>query len=289
MTSKILLNYKNSLFYPNLPTGVDLPFIIGLYPVCHTTAKLSVPNFHEDLEISFFLKGGATCIREDRFYDVQAGDTVISNAYVPHHMVVTQNGMSYFAITISNSFCKYNSIDTNALRFQEHIHDEQLASLFYQAITIYKSNTTWRNAALKAKVLEILVFLYQNYSTSQVATLPMSHKSWKYIYTAIQYIKENFSRKLSVPEIAQYAGISESHFMREFKRITGSSVTGYINTARCEYARNLLQSGKYKIKDVATLCGCENEEYFTKVFKKHTGQSPSAYIKSILAQSSENL
>lgn len=280
MASKILLNYKNAVFYPNFPTDTDLPITIGLYPICHTTAKGSTWNFHEDLELVFYLKEGADASREDRVYHIQAGDVMVANSYVPHHMTVTKDGMGYFTMIIPNSFCKYNSIDVTTLHFQEHIHDDRLIALFYQAIDLFKADAPWRNAALKAKALEILVFLYQNYSTPQVAQPPMVDKSWKYIYAAIQYIKENISQKLTVAQIAEYAGASESHFMREFKRITGSTVTAYINTARCEYAESLLQSRKYKVKEAAALCGFENEEYFTKVFKKHTGKTPSEYMKA---------
>lgn len=280
MSSKILLNYKNAVFYPNFSTDTDLQISMGLYPVCHVTARISPLNFHEDLEIIFFLKEGADCIQEDKLFHIVPGDVVIANAYVPHQLKVTKNGMGYFTMIIPNSFCKYNSMDATTLHFQEQIHDDRLIALFYQAIDLFKADAPWRNIALKAKVLEILVFLYQNYSTSQAAHPPMVDKSWKYIYAAIQYIKENISQKLTVAEIAEYAGASQSHFMREFKRITGSTVTAYINTARCEYAESLLQSQKYKVKETAALCGFENEEYFTKVFKKHTGRTPSEYIKS---------
>lgn len=283
MTSKILLNYKNAVFYPNFPTNADLPITIGLHPVCHTTAKGATWNFHEDLELTFFFKEGADVFRENRVYHIQAGDLMVANSYVTHHMTVTKDGMGYITLIIPNGFCKYNSIDITTLYFQERIHDERLIQIFYKLTDLYKSDAPWRTAAIKLTVLEILMLLWQNYSTPQEAQPPMLDKSWKYIYTAIQYIKENISRKLTVAEIAEYAGASESHFMREFKRITGATVTSYINTARCEYAENLLQTGKYKIKEVAALCGFENEEYFTKVFKKHCGQAPSDYIKSIHA------
>ena len=280
MSSKILLNYKKAVFYPNFSTDTDLQITMALFPICHTTAKTSVLNFHEDLELTFFLREGADCIWGENIHSIQAEDVMVANAYVPHQLLVTKDGMGYFTFIIPNSFCKYNSIDVTTLHFQEHIHDQQLIRLFYETIDIFKTDAPWRNAALKAKVLEILVFLYQNYSTPQAAQPPMVDKSWKYIYAAIQYIKENISRKLTVAQIAEYAGASESHFMREFKRITGSTVTGYINTARCEYAESLLQSQKYKVKEAAALCGFENEEYFTKVFKKHTGRTPSEYIKA---------
>lgn len=279
MPSKIMLNYENALFYPNFSTDPDLKIIAALFPLCHTTAPCTSLNFHEDLEIVFFLKEGADCIQKDTVYHIAPGDVVVANAYVPHQLRVTKDGMGYFTFVIPNSFCKFNSIDVTKLYFQERIRDDRLTALFYQAIEVFKADAPWRNAALKAKILEILVYLYQSYSTPQEAQPPVQDRGWKYVYAAIQYIRGNLSKKLTVAEVAEYAGASEAHFMREFKRITGASVTGYINTARCEYAQTLLQIGSYKIKETAALCGFENEEYFTKVFKKHIGQTPSEYAR----------
>ena len=70
------------------------------------------------------------------------------------------------------------------------------------------------------------------------------------------------------------------HFLREFKKKTGFTLSNYINIIRCKYAKELLYSGKYTVKEVALLCSFDNFSYFTNVFKKHTGSLPSDYIKA---------
>lgn len=75
-------------------------------------------------------------------------------------------------------------------------------------------------------------------------------------------------------------GLSEYHFMREFKKTMGHTLSSYINILRCEEAKLLLQSGQYQIKEVALLCGFEVESYFAKVFRKYTGMLPSEFVKT---------
>lgn len=88
-------------------------------------------------------------------------------------------------------------------------------------------------------------------------------------------MKANFAQRLTSDEIAASAGLSKFHFLREFKRITGRTPTHYLNAIRCEYARSLLKSGRYSVKEAAFLCGFTNNSYFSSVFLKYTGMLPS--------------
>lgn len=280
MDSKIMLFSQGDMFYPSIPTNNDLPFSYGLFRNCSISTPTTMRNYHEDLELVFFIKGHADVVCGEQVHHVQAGDVIVCNSYVPHQLVLTEDHMGYFALTIRSDFCKYNSIDVTSLWFTELIQDEQLNRLFYKFIDIIKLEVPYQRAALKLAVLDILVFLYRDYSRPHTITPPTKDAGWKYVYAAIQYIRENISKKLTVAEIAHAAGASEAHFMREFKRITGQTLTTYINYIRCENAETLLQNKKYKIKEVAALCGFENEAYFTKVFKKLVGQTPSEYVKA---------
>jgi AraC-like DNA-binding protein/uncharacterized protein (DUF3820 family) len=87
------------------------------------------------------------------------------------------------------------------------------------------------------------------------------------------YIKENLTKKLTLDEIAANVGLSKYYFLRQFKKITGYTVIDYVNIIRCEYAQELLRSEKYKVKEVALLCGFDNFSYFTNVYKKYTGKN----------------
>ena len=65
---------------------------------------------------------------------------------------------------------------------------------------------------------------------------------------------------------------------RLFKRKVGISLNEYINVYRIEKAKILLCENKYKIYEVAKLCGFNNNaKHFSYVFKKLTGVLPRNY------------
>ena len=91
-------------------------------------------------------------------------------------------------------------------------------------------------------------------------------------------MRANYARKITSDDIAASAGLSKFHFQREFKRITGRTPNYYLNAIRCIYARRLLESGGYSVKEAAILCGFTNYSYFSSVFSRYTGLLPSQVL-----------
>jgi len=97
----------------------------------------------------------------------------------------------------------------------------------------------------------------------------------KIINNAMAYIHKHFTEsELCIADLASMSALSESHFRKKFKRITGISPLQYINDLRCSYAVELLESNFYKIYEVAEMSGFNDSKYFSTVIKKRTGKSP---------------
>lgn len=97
------------------------------------------------------------------------------------------------------------------------------------------------------------------------------------ILNTIDYIHEHFTEPmLTIPRLSQISSLSETYFRKEFKRITGVSPLQYINDLRIAHALELLESGYYKIYEIAEKSGFSDSKYFSTVIKKATGYSPKA-------------
>ena len=107
----------------------------------------------------------------------------------------------------------------------------------------------------------------------------ISKKDDKLIETAAKNIKASVNQKLSLIDLAQTTGLSYVQFLRRFKSYTGMSPSDYVSTLRLKKAQSILSETELPIKDIATLCGFENEYYFSNFFKKKMGMSPSAFRK----------
>jgi YesN/AraC family two-component response regulator len=94
---------------------------------------------------------------------------------------------------------------------------------------------------------------------------------------AENYVMENFTRKISLHEIASIAGLSAPYFSTIFKEEMGENLSKYINRLRVERASRLLLETDMSLCDIAGACCFEDQSWFSKIFKAYTGISPGKY------------
>lgn len=83
--------------------------------------------------------------------------------------------------------------------------------------------------------------------------------------------------KMEISECARFCKISQSHFCRIFKEITGQSPQQYIINVRIDRAKELLTFTEHSVAQIAEATGFEDQNYFARVFKKKVGMTPSDY------------
>ncbi len=94
------------------------------------------------------------------------------------------------------------------------------------------------------------------------------------------YIDTNYKNvNLSVSYLAEYLGISETHFRNLFKKAFGEAPSQYIISRRLQAAKELLRHVFLPLEDVAVQCGFSSCHYFIRTFKKHMGTTPAQYRK----------
>jgi AraC-like DNA-binding protein/ligand-binding sensor protein len=94
---------------------------------------------------------------------------------------------------------------------------------------------------------------------------------------AERFIWENYSRKISLKEIADISGLSAPYFSTIFKDEMGENLSNYLNRLRVEKASTMLRETDSPISGISVACGFEDQSWFSKVFKCYTGFSPSKY------------
>ncbi len=100
------------------------------------------------------------------------------------------------------------------------------------------------------------------------------------IYRTIDYIKVNYSDKLTLEELAANVGLSRTYLSGVFRKEVGMSLFSYITRFRVEVGKMLLLDTKLDIVDIAAECGFPDQSYFTRVFRSATGVSPKTYRNS---------
>ena len=126
---------------------------------------------------------------------------------------------------------------------------------------------------LSAEVYQLLITLAEiKRSQSEVSTPEDVLKMQSFIH-------ENFASKISVRDIADFAGMSEATIRRRFAEYLDISPVEYLNSIRLERAAAMLRSSDMPIKEVGFSCGFNSALYFTESFRKSFNCTPSAYRK----------
>jgi two-component system response regulator YesN len=97
------------------------------------------------------------------------------------------------------------------------------------------------------------------------------------IKKAVQYINDNYNKKISLEDIAGYVGISKYYFSVLFKKEKDITFSSYLNTVRIEKAKQLLKNPQTTINDVVDEIGFNDAQYFSKTFKKYVGMTVTEY------------
>lgn len=84
---------------------------------------------------------------------------------------------------------------------------------------------------------------------------------------------------LSQVQVADLFRISNYTLSRLFKNHVGVGFAEYLTAKRLEYAKELLLTTSYSVKEVAAMAGFSGENYFSRTFKLYEGASPSSFRK----------
>lgn len=90
----------------------------------------------------------------------------------------------------------------------------------------------------------------------------------------IDYIKDNFTEKISLDILSEKFGFSKNYICGMFSKYLNTSLTCYLTEIRMAHAQKLLKDSKLLMKEVAMECGYEEYYHFSRVFKAYYGISP---------------
>lgn len=102
------------------------------------------------------------------------------------------------------------------------------------------------------------------------------------VRNAITFISENLQRPISSRDVANHVCLSRNHFAVQFKMVTGSTPSAFINRLRIDRAKKLIiEKPHWSFKIVAEHCGFSDAYYFSKIFKDYTSQSPRDFKQAV--------
>lgn len=189
-----------------------------------------------------------------------------------------ENPWKYYWVGLSGRHLKsYISLttikDSVVLKYPDN---SQSASIIMEICHFTKnnqdssSNTVW----YKFKVYELLWILSKEFRDKDYS-LELPQRSYEEI--AFDYIQSNYTKRMTITDVANYIGISRSYLYRLFKHKYELSPQEFLQEKRLQTAKKLLKNTSQTINEVAYGVGYENQLLFSKNFKKEFGMSPTRY------------
>ncbi len=103
------------------------------------------------------------------------------------------------------------------------------------------------------------------------------------VKAATDYIAENYTRSVSLGDLARAAHVDKCYLVTLFKKHTGVSPVRYLIRYRVSVACKLL-GDDLSVTEIGARCGFSDPTNFFVRFKQVTGLTPSAYRKTMLPE-----
>jgi len=128
---------------------------------------------------------------------------------------------------------------------------------------------------------------YPKYTQDLLSTLIISEifilqdqalsKSNKIVNEISEWVRINIEQPITLESVAQHFQYSPNHLSAIFKKTKGIGIKEYINKTKINYAKQLLLTTNYSIKQIAAMLNFSYQNQFINYFKYHENISPSKY------------
>ncbi len=133
-----------------------------------------------------------------------------------------------------------------------------------------KENTEDAHTILKALLMHLMTNIRLDLKATNASAETLFFK-------ARQYMEDNLSKKISLDDIANHLGVSNSFFRKEFQKESGIAPATFLGRVRLQTSKYLLLSSNYSIKEISVKCGFSTSDYYCKFFRDNTGMTPSEF------------
>ncbi len=155
--------------------------------------------------------------------------------------------------------------------------DEYVDSCFSQMMEA-KSLQKGREIRMLGCLYLFLSHLFEQNGKEHFSDRTESRKEM-YIHKAVEYIEMNYSRKMSISELAHHIGLDRSYLGSVFKGQLNISPQDFLMHYRIDRACELMKNDTLSIGDISRSVGYDDQLLFSKLFRRIKGMPPREYRK----------
>jgi AraC-like DNA-binding protein len=244
-------------------------------------------HFHDTYQIELVTAGTKHCYYNGMNYHVGPGSIIVINPGETH-----TGGTANDCMLICSAFYPtdddWKEIFRTTCDDSKSVSAPRFSNLTFDNVETTRSLKKLFNRQLEAQdemiVKEIYVEVLIQLASRSAGPQQQDDLDTAYykacVARAIEFIRDNYQKNLTLNQVARVAYISPFHFLRVFRKIIGMTVHQYIICMKMEHAKSLLAKG-HSIGHTFTSLGFADQTHFTKLFRKTTGLTPRQYQQAI--------
>lgn len=254
-----------------------------IYECGYEKCKPREPYQYEQINyylIHYILEGEGLFFINDNVYHLKKGDLFLIPPYTDNNYYpIISNPWIYRWVGFNGSKSKElltNIGFSDTIFIQNYVKDNFINTCFRNIFKNCNKND------LVTALGNLYIFfgkLSKDVKNNNRATI---NPSENYVNSVIDYININYSKDISIIDIADKINLNRSYLFKIFKQHMNMSPQQYLINFRLNKACELLRKSSYPINEISFLVGFKSSTYFSKIFSKYKKQSPINYRKNFI-------
>lgn len=274
-----------SELYENKKRGT-FDFPIELYYVDKNSPRYHMPlHWHLEYELILVQQGTLDLSIDGNVVELNGGDCAwigdgVVHGGIPHNCIYECICFDLGTLLHDTPVCSRSAAEFLSDKsgfttvFKKDSDCMMLADKLFECMETEQHGYEWTTVGLMWQLMGKMLSLKE-----QNEYLNKDRGKINRLKNVLTYIRSNYDEEITLPELAQVAGMSPRYFCRAFSKITNKTPIEYLNYYRIEMAGEKLLMTEKTVTEIALSCGFNDLSYFSKMFSKQKGVSPTAYRK----------
>lgn len=251
-------------------------------------------HWHNDLEINLIREGEAVFQVYQKSYRVRTGEGFLLNRNVPHSCSSPGNEhVRYSTILVRPDFL-YGDFGSDVERkcFQPFLQNSAIPCIYLagfdengkeilqklnQVEEAFDRKRFCYELKIKGLLCEAFAMILYGHRQELTKFVSANLQELERLEKMLNYLNMHFTEVISLQDLADQVHLSREVCCRLFKKMTGKTITGYLEEYRVNKSFSLVQSGQYSMTQITEMVGFSNPSRFASAFRKRFGCNPGEY------------
>jgi AraC family transcriptional regulator len=237
--------------------------------------NLRIPrHVHDTAVMSFALNGSFTESNTSSEYTCEQFGLSVNPAGESHSSCFGSNEARGLVIEVKPRALSLIQEASKALDRPLYVQGAEPTRVALRVYRELRSADNVSSLVVEGLLLELVAIAFRDGVKRESGKPPL------WLLRARDYLHANFSKRISLQQIAQVAGVHPSNLSRMFRRHYRRAVGEYVRELRLERSMQELNDPETSLAEIAAAAGFYDQSHFANAFKRHTGLTPAAFRRA---------